>query len=534
MDSESRVPLSVTIVLALFLGALPAAAQRDSYLTVAEPRTKAPGFSAVQIDERSHVSILEVAGNYDKELADGSFNQVPRTVVAQELYKTHPDHYDILLVFSTFEFETGDARAFHWNVQNDVEGLGLDLFDHSPLFGSGGRLHSYIDMVALTRYVLNPLDPRFDDGLGTAAHEIMHRWGVFAKLAGPGGSEDVLLGKDLVHWSFLVDSDASLMLGNEWRANGDGTFTSIAARKFYSPLDLYLAGFYGPEEVPPFLVVENPEIDPERLSEVNVTITGTPRTVTIDEIVAANGPRLPAAAESPHDFRAALVLLVRPGDLVDDEVIAGLDAFRRALLTRFPILTGGRGLVEVFPEAVSLADTGSPTPVGGGAVRDTAANLADAMTWLRAQQQAEGFWQDTAATRLRDTTAALTTLQDFDPLFSGGAAATSWLAAEECANLDELARAAETLDVLGASTAAERELLAGRQNGDGGWGLGAGYASNPIDTSLALLTLAGHSDVAAAVVDGGGSPSSPRARTATAASATRRRPPTIRPTSSSP
>ncbi|MBI4697887.1 MAG: hypothetical protein HY758_02980 [Nitrospirae bacterium] len=35
-----------------------------------------------------------------------------------------------------------------------------------------------------------------------------------------------LLGKDNRHWSYLLDSDASVLYGNDWQDNKDGTFTS--------------------------------------------------------------------------------------------------------------------------------------------------------------------------------------------------------------------------------------------------------------------------------------------------------------------
>ena len=70
-------------------------------------------FSAFSRADQEHVSIIEFGGNYDRSFADGAPNVEPRAVIAREFYRTHPDNYDFLVVFSSFEFNTGDATAFH-------------------------------------------------------------------------------------------------------------------------------------------------------------------------------------------------------------------------------------------------------------------------------------------------------------------------------------------------------------------------------------------------------------------------------------
>jgi len=57
---------------------------------------------------------------------------------------------------------------------------------------------------------------------------LMHRWGAHLKLKNSDGSfNTALLGKDLSHWSFLFDSGGSILYGNRWQNNSDGTFTSM-------------------------------------------------------------------------------------------------------------------------------------------------------------------------------------------------------------------------------------------------------------------------------------------------------------------
>ncbi len=482
------------LVLLAGLAFLPPAVADEGCVHLVLDRDKASGgdFTATHLAEQDLVTVLEVAGNYDRNLPDGSFNDVPRQVVAQEFYAHHTDEYDFLVAFTNFEFATGQARAFFSGVQNTDSGIGLPLFDNSDLFGSAGRLQGYVDLAAVSRAVLEPNDPAFEELLVTLSHELLHRWAARVRFREPGGAPSAaLLGRDGSHWSYLLDSDASVMYGSDWRDNGDGTFTSTATLKFWSPLDLYLAGFYGPDEVPPLTLLEAPGVDVGQLPQVGATVTATTRQVRIEDIVAAEGPRLPAAGEGQREFRLGFVFLTRPGSLVDSRAIAGINRLRREIATRFAILTGGRGLLHPYPQVVPGGVPGAPEPVGGGPLRPGEANLLDALAWLRSRQAGEGFWEDRPATRTRDTAVALTTLARLDPFFGGVAPAVSWLAGQPAANVDFAARAASVLGGLGEEALALRQALLPWQNADGGWGVGPGFASDPLDTALAVLALDG-------------------------------------------
>src|SRR5262245_41484262 len=113
-------------------------------------------------EDRDHISIIEFSGNYDKQLANGDSNSGPRAVVAREFFRTHPDNYDFLVVFTSFEFPTPGAVAFYNPVQNSITGIGEQSFNLSSLYGSQGKLQGYIDMAALTRWETDPLSPQFE------------------------------------------------------------------------------------------------------------------------------------------------------------------------------------------------------------------------------------------------------------------------------------------------------------------------------------------------------------------------------------
>ncbi|MCW4213551.1 MAG: hypothetical protein N0E39_20630, partial [Candidatus Thiodiazotropha lotti] len=180
-------------------------------------------YSALHKSDWDHISIIELSGDYSQYLSDGSVNIEPRTVVAREFYRTHPDNYDFLVVFSTFEFSTGDTMAFYHRLQNQVQGINLPIYDNSSFFGSGGKLKGYVDMAAMTRYETSPLNTGFDFTLGVLAHEVLHQWGPSVRFMQSDSTlSDALIGYQGAHWSYLLDSDASLEFGADWKDNGDG------------------------------------------------------------------------------------------------------------------------------------------------------------------------------------------------------------------------------------------------------------------------------------------------------------------------
>jgi MYXO-CTERM domain-containing protein len=137
------------------------------------------------------------------------------------------------------------------------------------------------------------------------------------------------------------------MEGNTWGDNGDGTYTvDYLAQATYSDLDLYLMGFIGPEEVEAqslLLVADDeqtrvgrePASAPEAFNEAYeegageaITVTGTKVDFTVDNIVSAEGERIPAAADSPRNFRMAFLVIVLADDAPDAAELDAVDTVR--------------------------------------------------------------------------------------------------------------------------------------------------------------------------------------------------------------
>ncbi len=315
-----------------------------------------PLFSARFIEDRGAVAVLEVEGGYDAKDADGSFNSQPRQAIGREYFRTHGD-LDFLVFLSTFDYSMLEptSTGFYTAVKNDVQGIGAALFDGDTLFGSSGKLQGAIDLGNVTALATNPYGAKLDETVATLNHEIGHRWGAYVRFKNADGTLNMaLLGKDSSHWSYLLDSTGSLMYGNGWKDNGNGTFTSTAAMSGYSPLDLYLMGMIPKEQVSPMLLIDNPAIDKMQLPQLGVTVSGTAKTVTIDDIIAAEGARVPDAASSPKQFKVGFVLLTRPGES-SAAAAAAIETVRSAWAGRFAELTRGAGGISDVPASLTVS-----------------------------------------------------------------------------------------------------------------------------------------------------------------------------------
>ncbi len=448
----------------------------------------------------SNVTVMELSGNFDAYGLDINGNQVintaPREAVAKEFYKTHGDDYDFLVFFTNFDhlMMTPTNRAFYTHIKNDTQGIGVDPVDRTASYGSSGRLQGTIDMANIDGWVADPMNPEFEKVLGTLTHELVHRWAANIQFVDSAGNPSLaLLGKDDSHWSYLLDSEGSSLYGNNWQDNGDGTFTSVppvsaqagtSRGRIFNPLELYLMGLKDKSQVPPLTLIDNPLIDRTKLPKLGDTITGTALTVTIDQIIAAEGERIPVAADAQKSFRVGFIQLVVPGTMTQANVLR-VENVRREWVTRFSILTDGAAIVssELVLDNNGLPTNGGVTPPDFTPILNASHDAG--VTWLTTNQQLDGSWQDSAASCIRDTAAALLSLKSISTAVTNYQNGAAWLGGVTPANTDFLARKVTSLD-----GGTSLNALLSRQNTDGGWGSASGYASSTIDTALALQALA--------------------------------------------
>jgi len=224
-----------------------------------------------EIDFSADLPATLSAGVIFEEFTFGRFATVDFVALAREFYRTRPDNYDFLVVFTDFPANIG-AVAFNAGVSNRTLGLGLPVYDDTSFFGSAGELESLVAMNNIELYwpdaerLVNPpivyfqgvrlrimgltdggpLSPGpagqqwtlgIESPISVMAEEAGHRWMAYARLdhpmTGVGPESLDLLGRSLGHWShyfhtavppgqFAGDPRSSAMEGNVLRDLGPG------------------------------------------------------------------------------------------------------------------------------------------------------------------------------------------------------------------------------------------------------------------------------------------------------------------------
>ena len=266
---------------------------------------------------------------------------------ARKYYRSFPDEVQQLVVFTSKSLVGGDTFAYENTVKNDASGIGDGLYDDSAEYGSAGHLESFVMMDTINQY---PEDPhlRFlgeDSSLSLLAHEVGHRWLAYARFKDGAAISDAILGRQLAHWSFFMNSSGSHLEGNEIQDLGGGQFKTIAASVRYGPLDQYLMGLRAADEVPGFFLVTNVPSSfgtRERKPEVGITFTGTRRDLGVADVIAALGPRTPPAGRAPTSIRQSFVFVSVGRDPTPDE-LEKVERLRSLFPAFYAASTDGRG-----------------------------------------------------------------------------------------------------------------------------------------------------------------------------------------------
>lgn len=193
----------------------------------------------------------------------------------------------------------------------------------------------------------------YNYAIGHLGHEVGHRWSAYvaAKINGKTSS----LGA-WPHWApglqarvafpYSLPTEASTLGGGVWQDNLDGTYTQLRDGYFvpaagYSYLDLYLMGLISAAEVPDFFILNN-------LARVSTDTNGhsvfrAERTkVTIQDVIAAEGPRSPDVDHSQRRFNIGVVVVVEHGQSPSHELIERANGIRRQWIEYWETTTGRR------------------------------------------------------------------------------------------------------------------------------------------------------------------------------------------------
>jgi subtilase family serine protease/flagellar hook assembly protein FlgD len=435
------------------------------------------------LGQSSHVAVIYVDPNAFNSNFPG-VSEIARQQARSDFYASHRDAYDFVVVFPAFAVHRcgsnsgTETEGCHYRISNKVAGIGIpvDPGEYSE------RLKGYIE-----EYALAPGDGQdLESALAVVAHEVAHQWSGAARFLDrrTGQTSDALLGLQGLHWSYFLDSSASVLYGAKWKPTSAGTYTATETTKRYSSLDLYLMGLLAPEELDPItLLLPSASVTTPAASmppAVGTQIPATPLVVTATDLVAAMGPRTPASDQAQASFRAAFVVAAPYGQDPTQDQLNFVDAVRAEWANRFFFMTRGRAVMQTeLVEHVPTSVASNPSVQLG-------------VNYLLSHQLGDGGWADDPGTRARDTQAAIEALALFDsrvdvpPAVARGA---DFMGGLNPSDVDSSARRALALVAAGTSFQAGTDAPFGLQhaNADGGWGLSPGYASTIIDTTLAGL-----------------------------------------------
>lgn len=266
-------------------------------------------------EERSFANFVLPSAEYNKFITgDGDLR-----LISNKVYEYLTDDFDYIIILSV-EDSQPDGLFFgrSSSISNTVAGLGGNTFDNTASYGSDGRLKNIIYMPRL-EYIRN----------GPFLHEIAHTWAnknfLPTTVGGHWGYAGV--GGQLGGFDELVNLGGNSYQGRVNGRDGFGSFANGGNAIPYSNLELYLMGLISSDALEAVLVAVNPE----QGSSFGQFTADAIETYTPQEMLAANGARVPNHMNSQKEFRALTVIISK--EQLDDERMetahAYLDNFSR-------------------------------------------------------------------------------------------------------------------------------------------------------------------------------------------------------------
>lgn len=143
------------------------------------------------------------------------------------------------------------------------------------------------------------------------------------------------------------------MGGGVWQDNFDGTFTQLDDDYYvpatgYSYLDLYLMGLISPAEVPDFFLLKN-LVSVGKDANGHRIFKADRMNVTIQDVIAVEGPRLPDVDHSQRKFNTGIVLMVEHGHNPSTELLQRANDIGKRWIDYWQTTTGHRASMTVSP-----------------------------------------------------------------------------------------------------------------------------------------------------------------------------------------
>lgn len=275
---------------------------------------------------------------------DFGANESRLMALSREFYRHYEDEFDLLVFVAHNPYRIMDQwevgrRGTMSVVRNAEVGTGSSTVDVGGVFGSEQRLRGVISLV-------HP-ELIFTDSM--LLHEIMHLW--YTDL-------EVIPTVTYSHWGF---SSVGGQLGgfqlDDLTSLGDGKYSAgnFAPQRAktsipYSPLEMYLAGWISPEEVPDMWVAEDgswlmrerSSRRPQHLIDADgdwIFTASQISTWSIEQIIEKLGSRTPNFEQSQKEFRIAFVLVTDGEEPIDEVFLDATQLFIEEFTKKSPVST---------------------------------------------------------------------------------------------------------------------------------------------------------------------------------------------------
>jgi hypothetical protein len=377
-----------TLMVSGALAPAPIAAQRGAQSRTVV--TESPDYRIYLDAEQRVVNLVLPLERYEAIRGQEFITRDDARLLSRLVLEHFEDAFDFMLIaFDARQPWAGNdtLAGLNFRVRAVADGLGLATRPEGESFGSGGRLAS-VSLLRTPAHLRN----------GLALHEIAHTWG-----------QSVVATDKRSHWG---RSSAYGQLGG-WPSGqivreADGVFAPRGnrnewppnrwehkpeAHRRYGELELYLMGLLPPDSVTPIEVAIGARPVPGRGAAFRAERIDT---ITIGQIVAEHGERVPSWRTSQRAFRGVFVIvsflalppaeLARASELARTFALAGTD--RATPVPNFWEATGGRASLQLD----ELAATLRPIPraeqqrrAAEATARHCAATLADSLRALQRQ-----------------------------------------------------------------------------------------------------------------------------------------------------
>ena len=293
--------------------------------------------------------------------------EIPRAPdVACSVIRSLGDRFDFIATYSDFRVDNPEGGTPSTGPRGgNVSGIGTRTNGLENYCSKGELQWMYVEPVSTSAIQIQEKSPdgRMSDynyAMSQIGHELGHRWAADARAIVNG--DTIALGP--VHWAtglqipaafpYSSPTEADAMGGSTWKDNGDGTYTQLD-RDYYSPakgyswLGLYLMGLAEPEEVPPFFILRNLKRTGQQDVNGHPVYTGDRTDITIQDVIAAMGPREPDFAHSQKKFNTAIVVMTMHGQQPTKELITAANNIGEHWIRYWAKTTDGRAVMTVSP-----------------------------------------------------------------------------------------------------------------------------------------------------------------------------------------